>query len=57
MRKKEPIIYKKYILKLLLNVVIGRIEALILSESKFFCVPVSKKSAAYKLSHVCFVKH
>jgi hypothetical protein len=39
-----------YILKLLLNVVITGIEALVSGVS--FCMPVSEKSAACELSHV-----
>jgi hypothetical protein len=40
-----------YIIKLLLNVVTAGIEALVISGNMFY-MSVSKKSAAYELSHV-----
>jgi hypothetical protein len=49
---KNFIMYKNtYILKLLLNIVTTRIEALVIWRSKFF-MPMSKKSAACECSHV-----
>jgi hypothetical protein len=49
--RKKCIVYKNaYILRLLLNIVIAEIEAI--EPGIWFCVPVSKKSAACELSHV-----
>jgi hypothetical protein len=54
MRKKNVDMYKKsYILKILLNIVAAEIEAFVVSGYKFF-VPMSKKSAACKLSQVLY---
>jgi hypothetical protein len=48
-KQKQFIIYKKmYIFNLLLDVVTARIEALVIPGNKF-CMPTSKKSAAYEL--------
>jgi hypothetical protein len=43
-----------YVRKLLLNIIISGIEALVLGNK--FCMPVSKKSTACVLSHVSSVK-
>jgi hypothetical protein len=51
---KKLLLYTKitYILKVLLNVVITGIEALIVLGNKFLFIYLSKKSAACELSHV-----
>jgi hypothetical protein len=45
---------KKYIFKLLLNVVTTGIEGLVMGNK--FCTPVSKKSATCEFSHVLYCK-